>query len=85
MVDPRLYEGDTYVLLAAGEAEQFLTTAELLETLQTVLAQRQDDLPRDLQGLSTLEAQAQHLLDTSCEIEVAPGQVLQWYVVRLEK
>lgn len=85
MVDPRLYESDTYVLLQPNQAEQFLSSAELLEKLKYVVASRQDDLPRDLQRFSTIQAQAEYLLETSCEFDVAPGQFMQWYAVRLEK
>lgn len=85
MVDPRLYESDTYVVLAPGVAEEFLTTAELATKLRSLLATRQDDLPRDLQGLATVEEQAIALLENACEVEIAPGERLQWYAVRLEK
>ncbi|QZZ23043.1 chlororespiratory reduction protein 7 [Leptothermofonsia sichuanensis E412] len=85
MPDPRLYESDTYVLLEPGLAEQFLSTEEMLEKLQTILEKRQDDLPRDLQKFSLVQDQARYLLETSCELDMEPGQFLQWYVVRLEK
>lgn len=85
MPDPRLYESDTFVLLEPNQPEQFLTTIELLEKLQAILAQRQDDLPRDLQKFASVEEQAQYLLETSCELDMEPGQFLQWYAVRLEK
>ena len=80
-----MYSEDAYVLLEPNQPEQFLTPVELLERLKAVLATRQDDLPRDLQKFSDLEAQAQYLMETSCELDVEPGQYLQWYVVRLEK
>jgi hypothetical protein len=57
----------------------------LLEKLKPLLAERQDDLPPDLEKFTDLEAQARHLMETSCELDVGPGQYLQWYVVRLEK
>jgi len=85
MSDPRLYQSDTFVLLESGQAEQFLTTAELLVKLQTILAKRQDDLPRDLQRFASIHEQAQYLLETGCELELEPGMFLQWYAVRLEK
>jgi hypothetical protein len=85
MSDPRLYESDTYVVLEAGQPEQFVTTAELLDKLQKLLSQRQDDLPRDLQRFDSIVDQAQYLLETSCELDIGPNQFLQWYVVRLEK
>lgn len=85
MVDPRLYESDTFVVLEPDQAEQFLSTAEMLDKLKGILAERQDDLPRELQQFTAIDEQAQYLLDTSCEFDVAPGQFLQWYAVRLEK
>jgi hypothetical protein len=85
MPDPRLYEGDNYVVLEPDRPEQFLTTAELLAKLKVILGQRQDDLPRDVQQFGSIEEQAQYLLETCCELDVGPGQFLQWYVVRLEK
>lgn len=85
MPDPRLYESDTYVLLEPNQAEQFLSAAELQAKLQTVLAARQDRLPRDLQKFASIPDQAQHLLETACELDMEPGQFLQWYAVRLEK
>lgn len=85
MPDSLMYEQDTFVLLEPSQPEQFLTTAELLEKLKAVLAQQQDNLPLDLQQLPSVEAQAQRLLDTTCELDIGPGQFLQWYVVRLEK
>lgn len=84
MPDPRLYESDTYVLLEPDQPEQFVTTAELHEKLQAVLAQ-QEELPAELQRFSSLSEQAKHLLETACEFDLGPGTFIQWYVVRLEK
>ncbi|EKQ68960.1 Protein of unknown function (DUF3571) [Leptolyngbyaceae cyanobacterium JSC-12] len=85
MVDPRLYESDTFVLLEPNQPEQFLSAAELLERLEAVLANRQNDLPRDLQRFPTIQEQAKYLLEACCDFDVAPGQFMQWYAVRLEK
>ncbi len=85
MPDSLMYEQEIFVLLEADQPEQFLTVAELLEKLKTVLGQRQDNLPQDLQQLPSVDAQAQRLLDTACELDVGPGQFLQWYATRLEK
>ncbi|HEY9844701.1 MAG TPA: chlororespiratory reduction protein 7 [Candidatus Caenarcaniphilales bacterium] len=85
MPDSLMYEQEMFVLLQPDQPEQFLTAAELLEKLQLILAQRQDNLPPDLQQLASIEAQAQRLLDTACELDVGPGQFFQWYVTRLEK
>ena len=85
MPDSLMYQEDMFVLLAPGEAEVFLTPAELLEKLQAVLSAKQSNLPRDLQKISSPKAQAEYLLDTACELEIKPGESLQWYAVRLEK
>ena len=80
-----MFKQDAFVVLETNQPEQFLTPDELLEKLKHILATRQDDLPRDLQKFTSVEAQAQYLLDTSCELDVGPGEYLQWYAVRLEK
>ncbi|MEH1907038.1 CRR7 family NDH-1 assembly protein [Nostoc sp.] len=86
MPDPLMYQQEHFVVLETNQPEQFLTPSELLEKLKTTLQQFQiQDLSPDLQKLDTVEAQAQYLLDTGCELDIAPGQYLQWYAVRLEK
>jgi Protein CHLORORESPIRATORY REDUCTION 7 len=85
MADSIMFSEDAYVLLEPNQPEQFLSPEELLDRLKSVLAGRQDDLPRDLQKFSAIEEQAKYLMETSCELDVEPGQYLQWYVVRLEK
>ena len=85
MPDFLMYEQDMFVLLEPNQPEQFLTATELLEKLKVVLSQQQENLAPDLQQLPSVEAQAQRLLDTTCELDTGPGQFLQWYAVRLEK
>lgn len=85
MVDPRLYDSDTFVFLEPDQPEQFLSTEELLQKLEAVLIDRQADLPRELQQFSTIQAQAKYLLEAYCDFDVAPGHYMQWYAVRLEK
>lgn len=85
MPDAIMYQGDMFVVLMPGAAEEFLTPEELLERLEELLRNRQPDLPRDLQRFDTVAEQAQHLRDTACELELSPGEAMQWYVVRLEK
>jgi hypothetical protein len=85
MTDPLMYDEEMYVVLETNQPEQFLSTTELTAKLTAILSQRQDDLPRDLQGISTIAAQVQRLLDTSCDLDIGADQFLQWYVVRLEK
>ena len=86
MPDSLMYQQDHFVVLETNQPEQFMTQSELLEKLKTTLQQLViQDLPPDLQKFDTAEAQAQYLLDTTCELDIAPGQYLQWYAVRLEK
>jgi len=85
MPDSIMFQEDAFVVLESNQPEQFMTPTQLLEKLKVILATRQDDLPRDLQKFTSVEEQAQYLLDTSCELDVGPGDYLQWYVVRLEK
>ncbi|PSR17238.1 chlororespiratory reduction protein 7 [filamentous cyanobacterium CCP3] len=85
MPDAIMYQEEMFVVLMPGAAEEFLTPEELLERLEEILRSRQQDLPRDLQRFGTVAEQAQHLRDTACELELSPGEAMQWYVVRLEK
>ncbi|MBC7822277.1 MAG: chlororespiratory reduction protein 7 [Candidatus Parcubacteria bacterium] len=85
MPDSLMYQEDHFVVLETAQPEQFLTAAEMLEKLRSILSQHQDNLPRDLQSLPTIQEQAKHLLDTACELDVGSGDYLQWYAVRLEK
>jgi hypothetical protein len=86
MPDSLMYQQDDFVVLETNQPEQFLTASELLEKLKKVLQNfNSQDLPRDLQKFNSVEAQAQYLLDTSCELDIGVGEYLQWYAVRLEK
>ncbi|MEM7714152.1 MAG: chlororespiratory reduction protein 7 [Cyanobacteria bacterium P01_A01_bin.68] len=86
MPDPLMYQQDDYVVLETNQPEQFLTSTELLEKLKQTLQQlKEEELPHDLKKIDSVQAQAQYLLDTSCELDVGPGEYLQWYAVRLEK
>lgn len=85
MPDSIMYQEDAYVVLETNQPEQFLTPEELLEKLKVILATRQDNLPRDLQRFPSVEEQAKYLMKTACDLDMEPGEYLQWYVVRLEK
>jgi hypothetical protein len=86
MPDPLMYQQDNFVILETNQPEQFLTATELLEKLKDILqAINLHDLPLDLRSFDSVEARAQYLLDTSCELDLGPGKYLQWYAVRLEK
>ncbi len=85
MPDPLMYQEEHFVVLETNQPEQFLTATEMLAKLEGALSQLQSALPRDLQSIPSIPEQARYLLDTSCSLDVGPGQFLEWYVVRLEK
>ncbi len=86
MPNPLMYQEDDYVVLETNQPEQFLTSSELLEKLKQTLQQlEEEELPHDLKKIDSLQAQAEYLLNTSCELDLGPEQYLQWYAVRLEK
>ncbi|NEO26739.1 MAG: chlororespiratory reduction protein 7 [Kamptonema sp. SIO4C4] len=86
MSDFIMYQEDGYVVLETNQPEQLFTPPELLEKLKGVLKQQQpDDLPPEVQTLSSLEEQAEYLMENYCELDLGPGEYLQWYVVRFEK
>ena len=83
MSDPIIREMDNYVVLVPGESEQFLDREQTLLWLQSWL-NKFDSLPLDLACKSSIAEAAQHLLDTSCDLEIKAGFRVQWYAVRLE-
>lgn len=85
MPDPLMYQQDAFVVLEPDLPEQYLTADELLEKLKLIIAHRQQDLPSSLQKFTSIASQAQYLLETYCELDLGPGEFLQWYAVRLEK
>jgi hypothetical protein len=85
MSDSLMFNNDAYVVLEADRSEELLTPIEMFAKLQEIVTKFPDDLPVDVQQLNSIEQKVQYLLDTSCELNLAPGQYLQWYAVRLEK
>lgn len=86
MPNSLMYEEDNFVVLETNQPEQFLTASELLEKLKVIIKQLKfEDLPRELQQFNSIEAQVKYLIDTTCELNLHPGEYLQWYAVRLEK
>ncbi len=84
MADPMIWAMDHYVILEPGKAEWMAGQRETADWLERTLA-AMDHVPADLRHLPDTPARAAHLLDTACELEVAPGQRVQWYAVRLER
>ena len=83
MSDPLIRAYDDYVVLEPGKPEQLLDVPNTLAWLSRWL-QTMDQLPADLADLSSVEAAAQRLLDTACDLELSPGVSIQWFAVRLE-
>lgn len=85
MVDRKLYDTDSFVLLRSQQPEVFVSREELLEQLKAELIRHPEARSPDLLRLDTVEEQALQLLETSYELVTAPGEFLQWYAVRLER
>jgi hypothetical protein len=83
MSDPLLRELDHYVVLEPAGGERILTAAETLAWLAAQLAAL-EQAPADLAGLASPQERAQRLLETACELELAPGLSIQWFAVRIE-
>jgi hypothetical protein len=84
MSDPLLRDMDHYVVLEPGGQEAILSVGETRDWLARHLASLPSP-PADLAHLSGVEAQVERLLDTACELELAPGLAIQWFAVRLER
>lgn len=74
-----------FVLLLPTLEEQFLARAELEEFLQRLIGEYPHLLDSDLQRYGTPDSQVQRLIETTCSLEIEPGQSVQWYAVRLKK
>ncbi|EAZ93165.1 chlororespiratory reduction protein 7 [Crocosphaera chwakensis] len=85
MPDSIMYQEDGFVVLETNQPEQILTPQELLEKLKGILSTRQDDLPKELEKLTTIDDQAQYLMENFCDLDMGSDDYLQWYVIRLEK
>lgn len=83
MSDPLIRALDHYVVLEPGAGERILSAAETLAWLAGHL-EALGDPPSDLAAIPGAEAQAERLLETACELELAPGLAIQWFAVRLE-
>ena len=83
MSDPLIRACDDYVVLEPGKPEQLLSAADTLAWLSGWL-RTMEQLPDDLRDLPDVDAAAQRLIDTACDLEISPGVTLQWFAVRLE-
>lgn len=84
MSDPLIREMDHYVVLEPGGEEAILSAADTRIWLARHLASLAE-VPADLAHLSRVEARADRLLETACELELAPGMAIQWFAVRLDR
>ncbi|GJP41954.1 hypothetical protein CLOM_g1566 [Closterium sp. NIES-68] len=79
---------DTYVFIAPGEEEVFLSRPEVLQCLLNELKSWKKEgrrLSDDLAVFESLEEAAEFLLDSACELELGGGKgAFQWFEVRLE-
>lgn len=71
------------MVLEPGCRERILTAAETCDWLAQRLAALPAP-PADLAGLPGARQQAERLLDTACELELTPGETIQWFAIRLE-
>ena len=85
MADSIMYQEDGFVVLEPDQPEQILTSQELLEKLKGILVNRQEDLPRELEKFTTVEGQAEYLMENFCDLDMGSDSYLQWYVIRLDK
>jgi len=83
MSDPLIRALDHYVVLEPGAGELILSAAETLPWLAGHL-ETLAELSPDLAGLPGNQERAERLLETACELELAPGRTIQWFAVRLE-
>jgi hypothetical protein len=75
MSDPLIRALDHYVVLEPGAGERILSAADTHAWLAGQL-EALADLPADLKALQGAEAQAERLLETACELELAPGRTI---------
>ncbi len=80
-----MFDNDAYVVLEAGQEEQILTPIEMFDKLKQIVTKFSAELPADVQKITSIDDRVKYLLDTSCELDLAPGEYLQWYEIRLEK
>ena len=85
MSDSLMFNNEAYVVLETDLPEQILTPAEMSAKLQEIVIKFADDLPIDVRKINGVNERVKYLLDTSCELDLAPGEYLQWYAIRLEK
>lgn len=81
MPEASLRDESHYVLLMPNQPETFVTDSELIGFLTKLV----EAYPALAEVNYEPSRQAQRLLETTCEVEIAPGETVQWYAVRLEK
>lgn len=71
------------MVLEPAARERILTADETLAWLADHL-DRLECPPADLAALPDGRTRAARLLETACELELAPGLAIQWFAVRLD-
>jgi Protein CHLORORESPIRATORY REDUCTION 7 len=81
------HQEDYFVVLETDQPEVIVTATEIFAKLAQIIQTKGAAMPPGLglEQFATVTAQAQHLLDTVCELDFGPAEYLQWYAVRLEK
>lgn len=71
------------MVLEPGRSERILSAAETLDWLALKLRALPAP-PADLADLASDRLRAERLIDTACELAIAPGETIQWFAVRIE-
>ena len=83
MSNPIIRDCENYLVMEPCKNEQFLTAEETIQWIEQWL-KTMEKLPEDLQPQVSTRSAAERLLDTSCDLEIKPGFIIQWYAVRLK-
>jgi hypothetical protein len=80
-----LNQEEYFVILETSQPEEIVTAAEMHGKLVAWILAHPGELPRGLEAFPTTSDQADHLMDTVCELPMPKGEFFQWYAIRLEK
>ena len=80
-----LFDENHYVLLMHNCPEEFVTAAELATFLGKLLEAYPAALDADVMAFPTAAERVERLMQTTCELDIGPGESVQWYAVRLNK
>ena len=80
-----LFDENHYVLLMPDCPEEFVSAEELADFLAKILEAYPEAADADVMQFPTVSERVQRLVQTTCELEIGPGESVQWYAVRLNK